>query len=341
MTREGRDVISMCCMKSEVGNVVSDADSMKDICCCCHGQVCHQVSQDSRYRGSLMHELIPPVSAIDPLVTSQLGVCVSHLVVKLHSLYRCCLVRRTPYACSPAIDGSVLIVAGRECIVVFGSVYVPRPILGVGTPSTSRIDAHELSSRIYRVCVQIPEAFLPDCAASRKNSCVMSRVESLLHGSRSWLLSCDAMTDVVLLQTVHKVLRREHICVVFEFQCEGLLVEMVNTGHLVSSGHRPQSRILCCLYILKARVTCVSAPDWCCIACDRVKSLSPVPRTIPPALLAYCFSCRSYLSATLVCMWWSRPEKGLSIGKLESTHPSRTGVKKVFLWSRFSCARQC
>ena len=27
--------------------------------------------------------------------------------------------------------------------------------------------------------------------------------------SRSWLLSCGAMTDVVLLQTVHKVLRRE------------------------------------------------------------------------------------------------------------------------------------
>ena len=25
-------------------------------------------------------------------------------------------------------------------------------------------------------------------------------VESLLHGSRSWLLSCDAMTDVVILQ---------------------------------------------------------------------------------------------------------------------------------------------
>ena len=39
-------------------------------------------------------ELIPPDSAIDPLVTSQSGVwCkqtgVSHLVVKLHSLYRC------------------------------------------------------------------------------------------------------------------------------------------------------------------------------------------------------------------------------------------------------------
>ena len=35
----------------------------------------------------------------------------------------------------------------------------------------------------------------------------MSRVESLLHGSRSWLLSCDAMTDVVLLRTVVVVVR--------------------------------------------------------------------------------------------------------------------------------------
>ena len=87
-----------------------------------------------------MHVLISPDSAIDPLVTSQSGVCckrtsVSHLVVKLHSLYRCRLVLRTPYACSPATDGSVLIVAGRECIVVFGSVSVPHPILGVGAPS--------------------------------------------------------------------------------------------------------------------------------------------------------------------------------------------------------------
>ena len=55
----------------------------------------------------------------------------SHLVVKLHSLCRCRLVRLTPYACSPAIDGSVLTVDVRECIVVFGSVTAPRPILGV------------------------------------------------------------------------------------------------------------------------------------------------------------------------------------------------------------------
>ena len=86
-----------------------------------------------------MHELILPGSAIDPLVTNQSGVCCKRtsvsLVVKLHSLYKCHLVLRTPYACSPAIDGSVLIVAGRECIVVFSSVSVPHPILGVGAPS--------------------------------------------------------------------------------------------------------------------------------------------------------------------------------------------------------------
>ena len=53
-----------------------------------------------------MHELISPDSAIDPLVTSQSGVVgckrtsVSHVVVKIHSLYRCRLVLRTPYTCS-------------------------------------------------------------------------------------------------------------------------------------------------------------------------------------------------------------------------------------------------
>ena len=79
-----------------------------------------------------MHKLISPDSAIDLLVTSQSDVCckrtsVSYLVVKLHSLYRCHLVLRTPYACSPAIDGSVLIVAGRVGILVFGLVSVPHP----------------------------------------------------------------------------------------------------------------------------------------------------------------------------------------------------------------------
>ena len=84
-----------------------------------------------------MYELIPPDSAIYLLVTSPSGVrckrtSVSCLVVKLHIMYRCRLVRRTPYACSPAVGGSVLIVAVRECIVAFGSVSAPRPILGGG-----------------------------------------------------------------------------------------------------------------------------------------------------------------------------------------------------------------
>ena len=31
MSREGRDVISVCCMKNDPGNVVSDADGMMNI----------------------------------------------------------------------------------------------------------------------------------------------------------------------------------------------------------------------------------------------------------------------------------------------------------------------
>ena len=50
-------------------------------------------------------------------------------------MYRCRLVRRTPYACSPALDGSVLIVAVKECIFAFGSVIAPSPIFWVGAPS--------------------------------------------------------------------------------------------------------------------------------------------------------------------------------------------------------------
>ena len=55
-------------------------------------------------------------------------------MVKLHSQYRCRLVRQTPCACSPAVDDSVLIVVMRECIVVFGLVSAPRPLLGVDCP---------------------------------------------------------------------------------------------------------------------------------------------------------------------------------------------------------------
>ena len=48
----------------------------------------------------------------------------------LHSLYRCCLVRRTPCACGPAVYASVLIVVVRDCIVV--SISGLCPLLGVG-----------------------------------------------------------------------------------------------------------------------------------------------------------------------------------------------------------------
>ena len=54
-------------------------------------------------------------------------------MAKLHSLYRCRLVRQTPYACSPAVDDSVLIIGIRECIVVSGLVFAPRPLLGWAT----------------------------------------------------------------------------------------------------------------------------------------------------------------------------------------------------------------
>ena len=31
MARQGRDVISVCCMKNDIGNVVCDADGMRDL----------------------------------------------------------------------------------------------------------------------------------------------------------------------------------------------------------------------------------------------------------------------------------------------------------------------
>ena len=69
----------------------------------------------------------PTGSAINLLLRCK-RTSVSRLVVKLHSLYRLRLVRRTPYVCSPAVDGSLLIVAVRECIVVLGTVSASRPI---------------------------------------------------------------------------------------------------------------------------------------------------------------------------------------------------------------------
>ena len=63
-------------------------------------------------------------------------------------MYRCRLVRRTSYACSTAVYDSVMSVAVRECIVAFGSVSAPRPLLVVGDPSVLGAEYHNLP----RVC---------------------------------------------------------------------------------------------------------------------------------------------------------------------------------------------
>ena len=72
---------------------------------------------------------------MDPQVSSPSGVrfnrtSVSRLVVKLHSQYRCRLVRRTPCACSPAVYCSVLIVVVCESLSWFPAQ--SHPLLGVG-----------------------------------------------------------------------------------------------------------------------------------------------------------------------------------------------------------------
>ena len=92
----------------------------------CHDQVRRQVSQGLRCRDSQAHELIPPDSAIDPLVPSQSGVWCkrtyfSHLVIKFHSLYRCRLiiapiaqlVSVLDFIFERAVEGSIL-TAGKR-----------------------------------------------------------------------------------------------------------------------------------------------------------------------------------------------------------------------------------
>ena len=89
--------------------------------------------------------------------------------MKLHSLYIYSLVRLTPYACSPAIDGSVLTVAVRECIIVFGSVSALRPILGVDAPSLLCCFLGAEFPNLPRMCAD-SGGFPSFCAKSRKNS---------------------------------------------------------------------------------------------------------------------------------------------------------------------------
>ena len=111
---------------------------MKRARCCCLPLLGSSLSLSMLLFSRYLNALIDPTgSAIDPHVTSPSGVrCkrtnVSRLVVKLCSLYKCHLDRRTPYACSPTLDGSVLIVAVREYIVASGSVSAPPSLLGVG-----------------------------------------------------------------------------------------------------------------------------------------------------------------------------------------------------------------
>ena len=64
-------------------------------------------------------------------------------MANLHSLYKCRWARRTPYACSPVVDGIVLIVVVRECIVVSGSDSALCMLLGVGDvwPNVPRVCA--------------------------------------------------------------------------------------------------------------------------------------------------------------------------------------------------------
>ena len=73
-----------------------------------------------------------------------------------------------PYACCPAVGGSVLIVVVRECIVDSGSVSAPRPLLGVGDPSILCCCIDAEYPNLPSVCrVQV---LLLGCAESRKNS---------------------------------------------------------------------------------------------------------------------------------------------------------------------------
>ena len=67
-------------------------------------------------------------------------------------LTRCRLVRQTPCACSPAVDGSVLIVIMRvhRC---FHSDYAPRLLLGVGGLSVLCCFIGAEWSNLHRVCV--------------------------------------------------------------------------------------------------------------------------------------------------------------------------------------------
>ena len=108
-------------------------------------------------------------SGVNPVGCALQAKSVSRLVAKLHGQYRCCLVRLTPGACSLAVDGSVLIVVVRECIVISFSVSAPRPLLGVSGLSVLCCFLGAVGPNPPRVCACSGGFFL-SCAESMKNS---------------------------------------------------------------------------------------------------------------------------------------------------------------------------
>ena len=91
------------------------------------------------------------------LLRGGIWACMRYLCL-LHSLYKCRLVRRTPYACSPAVDGSVLIVTvhrGLRFSICSSSM------LRVGAPSVLCC-CLGAEYRIYCVCCADTGGF-PSC----------------------------------------------------------------------------------------------------------------------------------------------------------------------------------
>ena len=99
----------------------------------------HPIPSMGLGRQTTTRESIPTDSAINPQVTNQ---------------YRCRLVRRSSCPSSHVVDGSVLIVAVRQYIVVSGSVFAPRPLLVVGGPSVRCCFLGAELPNQPRMCVQ-------------------------------------------------------------------------------------------------------------------------------------------------------------------------------------------
>ena len=69
-------------------------------------------------------------------------------------VYRCRLVRRTSCACSPAVDGSVLIVVVRESASLFPVQSLLLVHYWGWAVFQYSVVSLELNGQIYRVCVQ-------------------------------------------------------------------------------------------------------------------------------------------------------------------------------------------